>query len=259
MVSTASFRRVARRHEVRLRDRPRSRSCRRNDLPVSGSNVTQLVDLVAEQPDAQRRLLVRRIHLDDVAAHAERAAAELVVVALVLDLDELAEDLVAIHPLPALERQQHAVVRLGRAQAVDARHAGDDDDVAALEERARRREPHAIDLVVDRRFLLDVRVARRDVGFGLVVVVVADEILDGVLREEAPELLDRAAPPASCCAPSPASAGSRVGDDAGHGEGLARAGDAEQHLVLVAAIQPLDAAPARRGPGRRGARSRRRV
>ena len=114
---------------------------------------------------------------------------ELVVVALVLDLDELAEDLLAVDPLAALERQHHPVVGLGRAEAVDAGHAGDDDDVAPLEQRPRRRQPHPVDLVVDRRFLLDVRVGRRDVGFGLVVVVVADEVLDRVLGEEAAELL----------------------------------------------------------------------
>ena len=149
----------------------------------------QLVHLVAEQLDAQRALFVRQVDLDDVAADAEHAAAEVVVVALVLDLDQLAEDLLAVDALPALERQHHPVVRLRRAEAVDARDAGDDDDVAALEQRARRRQPHAIDLVVDRRFLLDVRVGGRDVGLGLVVVVVADEVLDGVLGKEALELL----------------------------------------------------------------------
>jgi hypothetical protein len=41
-----------------------------------------------------------------------------------------------------------------------------------------------VDLVVDRGVLLDVGVARRDVGLGLVVVVVADEVLDGVVGEE---------------------------------------------------------------------------
>ena len=119
------------------------------------------------------------------------------------------------------------------------RHAGDDDDVAALEERAGGRQPHAIDLVVDRRFLLDVGVAGGHVRFRLVVVVVADEVLDGVVGEEAPELLVELR-------------GQRLvvrhhqrgpvhaGDDLRHGEGLARAGDAEQHLVLVAAVQPVD-------------------
>jgi hypothetical protein len=43
------------------------------------------------------------------------------------------------------------VIRFRRSEAVDARSARDDDDVAALEERPRRRQPHAVDLVVDRR------------------------------------------------------------------------------------------------------------
>jgi hypothetical protein len=45
-------------------------------LPVSGSNDARLVDVVAEQLDAQPLLFVRRIDLDDVAADAEGAAAE---------------------------------------------------------------------------------------------------------------------------------------------------------------------------------------
>ena len=42
--------------------------------------------------------------------------------------------------------------------------------------------------VVDDRVLVDERVGRRDVRLGLVVVVVADEVLDGVLGEELPHL-----------------------------------------------------------------------
>ena len=116
---------------------------------------------------------------------------------------------------------------------------GHDDHVAALEQRPRRRQPHPVDLVVDRRFLLDVGVAGRDVGLGLVVVVVADEVLDGVVGEEAPELLvelrrqrlvvghDQRRPV-------------HPGDDLGHGEGLARAGDAEQRLMAIAAFESGD-------------------
>ncbi len=205
---------------------------------MSGIEARQLVDLVAEQLDAHRRLLVRRVDLHDVAAHAERAAPELVVVPLVLDLHQLAQDRLAAEALAALERQQHAVVRLGRAQAVDARHRRDDDDVAPLEERPRRREAHAVDLVVDRRLLLDVGVGRRDVGLGLVVVVVADEVLDGVVGEEAAELLaelrrqrlvvhhDEGRPV-------------HAGDDLRHGERLARPGHAEEHLRALAPIQAV--------------------
>ena len=47
----------------------------------------------------------------------------------------------------------------------------------------------AVDLVVDRGVLLDVEVLGRDVGLGLVVVVVGDEVLDRVLGEELAELV----------------------------------------------------------------------
>ena len=86
--------------------------------------------------------------------------------------------------MPDLQAEGHRRVGLDRADAVDAGDRGDDDHVVALEQRARRRVAHAVDLLVDRRFLLDVGVGARDVGLGLVVVVVGDEILDRVVREE---------------------------------------------------------------------------
>ena len=50
------------------------------------------------------------------------------------------------------------------------------------------RQAQAVDLLVDVGVLLDVGVVLRDVGLGLVVVVVGDEVLDGVVREELAEL-----------------------------------------------------------------------
>ena len=90
-----------------------------------------------------------------------------------------ARDLLAL-----FQHQQHAVVGFRRAEAVDAAHAGDDDAVAALEQRAGGGEAQLVQLVVDGGFFFDVDVARRDVGFRLVVVVVADEILDRVVGEK---------------------------------------------------------------------------
>jgi hypothetical protein len=88
-------------------------STRRSVLAGERIEPGQLVDLVAEQANPEGVLLVRRHDLDDVAAHAESAAAELDVVAFVLDLDQLAQDVVALDALPFLERQHHPVVRLG--------------------------------------------------------------------------------------------------------------------------------------------------
>ena len=65
---------------------------------------------------------------------------------------------------------------------------GHDDDVAPLEQGVGRGVAEPVDLVVARRVLLDVGVAPGQVRLGLVVVEVADEVLDRVVREELAEL-----------------------------------------------------------------------
>ena len=92
------------------------------------------VDLVAEELDAVGVFVVGGVDLDDVAADAEGAAAEVDVVALVEDFDEAAGDVFALELLAFFEEEEHAVVGFGRAEAVDAGDGGDDDDVAAFEE-----------------------------------------------------------------------------------------------------------------------------
>ncbi len=72
--------------------------------------------------------------VDHVAAHAERAAPEIELVAVVLHGDEAREDFALRHLLALAQVQDHAVI-LGRiADAVDRRHGADDDDVAPLEQ-----------------------------------------------------------------------------------------------------------------------------
>jgi hypothetical protein len=150
------------------------------------------------------------------------------------------------------ELEGHRGVGLAGADAVDARHRGDDDHVAPRQEREGRGVAHPIDLFVDDRVLLDEGVGGRDVGLGLVVVVVADEVVDGVVGEQLLQLAvelggedlvvdhDQGRPLGR-------------GDDVGHGVGLARPGDPEQDLGGVAAVQTVDQVGDRLGlvPGRR--------
>ena len=106
------------------------------------------------------------------------------------------------------------------------------------EQRAHGREPQALDFLVDAGILFDEGVGARDVGLRLVVIEVADEILDGVVREKALEL-----------GVELGGEGFVVGDDqrrlvdvpddVGDGEGLARAGDAQQRLVSAPGQHPF--------------------
>jgi hypothetical protein len=151
--------------------------------------VLQALDLVAEQRRPVGRLGVGGEDLQRLAAHPERPAAQRRVVARVLDRHELAQELVAVD-LAALGEQDHVrVVGLGRAHAEDRRHGGDDDHVAPAEERRRGGVAQPVDLLVDRRVLLDVQVLARDVRLGLVVVVVGDEVLHRRVGEERAELV----------------------------------------------------------------------
>ena len=201
------------------------------DGAEEGVDLGEGVDLVAEELDAEGVLVVGGVDLDDVAADAEGAAAEVDVVALVEDFDEAAGDVFALDLLAFFEEQQHAVVGFGRAEAVDAGDGADDDGVAALEEGAGGGEAELVELVVDGGFFFDVEVAGGDVGLGLVVVVVGDEVLDGVVGEELFELVIELGGEGLVVGEDE---GGAVGllDDLGHGEGLAGAGDAEQDLVF---------------------------
>ena len=209
---------------------------------VAGERI-EFVDrfqLVAEQrhpPGAV--LVVRGEYFDHVAAHPERAAEEIAAGALVLQRHQVGDDLALVDALAALERERHRRIGLDRADAVDARHRRDDDDVVAFEQRARRRVAHAVDLLVDRGFLLDIGVGARDVGLRLVVVVVRDEILDRVVRKERLELAVELRGQRLVRREDQRGA-LRLLDHLRHREGLARAGDAEQHLGAVVALDALD-------------------
>ena len=48
--------------------------------------------------------------------------------------------------------------------------------------------PEPLHLLIQRGVLLDIGVRLRDIGLGLVVVVVGDEVLDGVVGEELAQL-----------------------------------------------------------------------
>jgi hypothetical protein len=207
---------------------------------VAGERVEagDALDLVAPQLDADPLLLVGGEDLHGVAAHAEVAALEGGVVARVLHVHQRLEDLLPPDLLPHLQHHHKLPVLARVAQAVDAGDGGDDDHVVALHQRAGGAQPQLLDVLVDRRVLLDEGVAAGDVRLGLVVVVVADEVLDGVLREELLELAvelrgerlvvahHQRGPPV-------------LGDHVRHGEGLSRPRGAEQRLVRVAALQRL--------------------
>ncbi len=193
-------------------------------------------DLVAEELDVIGELLVAGMQLDDIAAHAEGAALEVDVVVRVLEIDELVEHGVAVDLLAAAQRKHRRLIRLRRAQAENTGDGRDQKHVAAADEIAGGREAQAIEVVVARGILLDVDVALRDVGLGLVIVVIADEVTDGIVGEQPLELLVKLGGQCLVVADNE-SRPVQAGHGLGHRVGLARAGDAHEDLEPLAIAQ----------------------
>ena len=211
---------------------------------TTGQRIEQLdrIDLVIEELDAHRKFgMLRGEDVDRVAAHPERATREVGVVALVLHRHQPLQQVALGDPVPHAHHLPHVEVITRIADAVDAGDAADDDGVTPLEQGLGRRQPHLLDVLVDRRVLLDEQVALRDVGLGLVVVVVRDEVFDGIVREEFAHLgieLRRQRLVRGEHQRRPA----QPGDDVGHRVGLARPGYAQQCLVGQAVTDALDQA-----------------
>ncbi len=211
----------------------------RVDLAREGIEMLHRLDLVAEEDGAERALGIGREDLERLAPDPERTAAERLVVARVLHVHELAQDRVAIGHVAPAQHQHLLVVLLRRAHAIDAGHARHHNHVPPAEECGGGGVPEPVDLVVDRGVLLDVEVLARNVCLGLVVVVVGDEVLDGVVGEELPKLVaelrgerlvvrDHERRPLHLL------------DREGHRGRLARPRDAEERLETLARAEPVD-------------------
>ena len=196
------------------------------NFPADRIDFLDRLDGVVEEFNAQRRaILIRGKHFDDVAAYPESAPIKIVVAALILDIDEFPQHLVTRYRCSFFKINHQIEVGLGGTQAINARDARHDQGVAPLQQRLGSGMAQLIDLVVDRRVLLNVSIRRRNVGLRLIVVVIAHEVANGIFRKQFPELAvelggqgfirrnDQGRPVGSS-------------DDIGHGKSLAGAGHA---------------------------------
>ena len=204
------------------------------------------VHLVAKELHAQRIVLVRQVHLDNVASHSECPSDKAGVVAPILNVDEAPKQCLTIQFLPLLDAHEHLLVLRGRPQTVDARDTGHDDDVVARHERTGRGMAQSVDLLVHVRLFGQVVVRAGNVCLRLVVVVVAHEVVDGVVWEEALQFTVEL----SCerLVVGYDEGGSlKLLDHIGHGEGLARARDPHEALMFDPGPVALDKRLDRRG------------
>ena len=172
---------MARREDDRLGNMPERVSSQRIHLCHG-------VDVLAEILDSEGLFVtVGRNDLKGVAADAERSAVKVNVVTLVMHFHEALHERFHGEMLPFFHGNDQFRVVLWRTETVDAGDGGHDNHVPARQESVRGGMAQLVDIVVDGRVLGDVRVGSGHVGFGLIEVVIADEVLDRVIGEEGPE------------------------------------------------------------------------
>ena len=93
---------------------------------------------------------------------------------------------------------------------------------------------HAVNLLVDGGVLCNIGVGHRKIGFGLIVIIVADEIFHGIVREQLLELAVQLGGKGFVGRQHQRRL-LRALYDMRHGKSLARARDAKQHLMCRAA------------------------
>ncbi len=199
-----------------------------------------VLHLVIEQLDAHRLVLgLRREHIDHLATHPVVAPLQLGLVAGVLQFRQPPHDVALVHLLAPGHVQDHAQVGLRVTQAVDGRHRRDDDRIRALQQRLGRGQAHLLNVLIHRGVLLDEGIRRRHIGFRLVIVVIGDEVLHRVVREELPELTVELRRQRLVVRHDHGRA-LHLLDHLGHGERLAGTGNAQQRLVHQAVMDALD-------------------
>ena len=205
-------------------------------MPADHVDLADPVDLVAEELDAQTMLVhAGGDDLDHVAPHPEGAARKLDVVALVLDVDQLAQEVVPLQHHAGTQGDHLAFVLAGVTHRINARHGRDDDHVPALAQCGGGAVAEAVDLLVDRGVLLNVCVRGRDVGLGLVIIVVADEVLHAAVGEEGLQFRAELGREGLVVGDNEGGPLDLL-DDGGHRKRLAGAGHAEEHLGVHALL-----------------------
>ena len=175
---------LARRHVVRFRVDGKALNGRIN---VAGQRVKQrkAFHLFVKQLNTQRQIVrFGREDVDNLATHAESRALERLIVAGVLQFSQTAQNGALVDNHAHRQVQHHFEVQVRVAQTVDSGHRGHHHHVTAFEQRFGGRQTHLLNVFVHRSIFFDEGIRAWDVRFRLVVVVVGDEVLHRVFREE---------------------------------------------------------------------------
>ena len=152
--------------------------------PANGIDLLYSLYLVIEEHYPDRGIAVCRKYLHRLSPAPEISRLKHEIVSLVIVVEKPRHKRPAVPFLPHREAENRVLVVLPLSKPVDARNAGDHDNVAPFKERLGGSQAKLLYPLVDRGVLLNVDILGRHIGFRLVIVVIADKVVHRVLREK---------------------------------------------------------------------------
>ena len=150
---------------------------------------TNILDFFVKQFDPHRfSFRVRGEDINDVAPDTIGATLEIYIVTGVLELSQLTEHPALINDFTAGQVHDHLEIGLRIAQTIDCRHSCNYQAILSLQQRLGGRQTHLLNVLINRCILFYKRIGRWNIRLRLVIIVIGNEVLDGVIGKELLEL-----------------------------------------------------------------------
>ena len=210
-----------------------------NDFSGQHIHFGQSVNFITEHFNADNGIIERRRKdFDGITMNAECPPFQAHIIARILDIDQLMQDFFLGLFLTEAQRNDEFAVIFRVAQAIDAGHGCNDNDVAPFKEAHRSRMAQFIDFIVDRRVFFNICIGRSNIRFRLIVIIVTDKVSHFVIREERLEFTAKLG--SQCLVVGNDQRRFLHGfNDLGHGERLARPRGPEQDLRPLTGLYPF--------------------
>jgi len=195
------------------------------------------LDFIAPELNPQRNLLVGGKDVERIAAHTERTPVKIHIIALELQVEQLAQQFVAVAHLADTDWNDDLPVLVGRTETVDRRHRRHDQNIAPGEERLGGGVAQPVDLFVDLGFLFDVQVFAGHIRFRRVDVVVGNKHLNRRIGQQFAKLGVQLADQRLVVRHDQRRS-FKLAENVRHGQRFTGAGCAEQRLMLVSGADP---------------------
>ena len=120
-----------------------------NNLTSERVQSIDSLNFIAEKFNTNSMLFVHRDDFDSIAPHPKGSTVKIHVVAGVLHIHELAQQIITIYLIPALKSDHLLHIFFGRTQTVNTRNSRDHNNIAASQKGIRSRVPQTFYFFID--------------------------------------------------------------------------------------------------------------